>query len=582
MALAKYTRFSCAALLALGIVSAPFVSYAQISAVPSSMNIQGRLASSSGNPLPDGTYTVRFSLWDAASGGTEKYNKTVSTLALKNGVFATVLNAFPAGTFNGNLWLEIKVGNDAPQTPRVPLAAVPYAVKSDLALTVPDSSITAAKIADGTLTANKFAAGVLGGSGWSLTGNSGTDPATNFLGTTDNQPLVFKVNNRRALRLDYASTSTVYSINVRGGSEANVIDAGVLAGTVAGGGYIASNGQQYPNRVGANYGTIGGGYNNTVSGIGGTVPGGYGNTASGQYSVVAGGETNQASGDFAAVSGGSSNLASGAHSVVLGGRNNTASGQYSVVAGGEQNTASGTNSFAAGLRAKANHAGTFIWGDFNNSDFASTGTNQFLIRSSGGVGINTNAPSGVLTLQGTTANARIQFGGNGVDVHQMSSGRDLVFNATGGQFTFRSITDLNNLTSPTNQLSIAPTGNATLRGTLAQNSDARYKKNIATLDNALDLILGLRGVSYQWNETDRGDGRQIGFIAQELEKVLPELVSTDERGYKSVAYANVVPVFVEAVKTLKQDYDATKKENAELKARLEAIEHALSELKANR
>jgi hypothetical protein len=90
------------------------------------------------------------------------------------------------------------------------------------------------------------------------------------------------------------------------------------------------------------------------------------------------------------------------------------------------------------------------------------------------------------------------------------------------------------------------------------------------------------------------DGKQIGFIAQEVEKALPELVTTDTNGYKSVAYANVVPVLVEAVKTLKKDNDATKKENttvkaevtglkaenAELKARLEALEQAVQRLTA--
>jgi hypothetical protein len=78
------------------------------------------------------------------------------------------------------------------------------------------------------------------------------------------------------------------------------------------------------------------------------------------------------------------------------------------------------------------------------------------------------------------------------------------------------------------------------------------------------------------------DGRQIGFIAQEVEKILPELVTTDRDGYKSVAYANIVPVLVEAVKTLKQENDAVKRENAELKSRLDMLAAAVAELKAGR
>jgi hypothetical protein len=80
------------------------------------------------------------------------------------------------------------------------------------------------------------------------------------------------------------------------------------------------------------------------------------------------------------------------------------------------------------------------------------------------------------------------------------------------------------------------------------------------------------------------DGRQIGFIAQEVEKILPELVTTDANGYKSVAYANVVPVLVEAVKSLKTQNDrevhALKTENAELKAALSALAARIMEIEA--
>jgi hypothetical protein len=65
--------------------------------------------------------------------------------------------------------------------------------------------ITGAGIADGTITADKLAAGVV--SAWNLTGNTGTNPDTNFLGTTDNQPLVLKANNQRVLQMQYVLTA---------------------------------------------------------------------------------------------------------------------------------------------------------------------------------------------------------------------------------------------------------------------------------------------------------------------------------------------------------------------------------------
>jgi len=174
--------------------------------------------------------------------------------------------------------------------------------------------------------------------------------------------------------------------------------------------------------------TVGGGYNNTASGSRSTVSGGSGNTAdnyatvgggnsnnaSGGYAAIGGGDDNTASGGaatigggyqnaaggFATVAGGANNNASGAYSAVGGGSNNQASGIRAMVPGGVNNLAAGNYSFAAGRRAKANHAGAFVWGDQTDADFASTAADQFLIRATGGVGIGTGAPGSQLTVKG--------------------------------------------------------------------------------------------------------------------------------------------------------------------------------------
>ena len=88
------------------------------------------------------------------------------------------------------------------------------------------------------------------------------------------------------------------------------------------------------------------------------------------------------------------------------------------------------------------------------------------------------------------------------------------------------------------------------------NSDLRFKKNIQPIQNALDIIMALRGVTYQMRSQEFPDrnfrpGTAIGLIAQEVEAVLPELVSTDEKGYKSVDYAKLVPVLIESIKSQK-------------------------------
>lgn len=120
-----------------------------------------------------------------------------------------------------------------------------------------------------------------------------------------------------------------------------------------------------------------------------------GQVASGRASTLSGGENNTASGETSVVAGGTGNTASGQSAVALGGTANTASGAYSAVLGGRQNTASGENSLAAGRRANAIHSGSLVWADNQDGDFTSTGANQFMVRASGGVAINTSPEANV-------------------------------------------------------------------------------------------------------------------------------------------------------------------------------------------
>jgi hypothetical protein len=117
------------------------------------------------------------------------------------------------------------------------------------------------------------------------------------------------------------------------------------------------------------------------------------------YCTVAGGSSNKADGGGCFVGGGTGNIAYNNWSVCTGGNSDTATGDYSVVPGGEKNKASGPYSFAAGRRAKALHAGTFVWADNTDADFASTAQKQFLIRSDY-VGIGTNTPAYKLDVNG--------------------------------------------------------------------------------------------------------------------------------------------------------------------------------------
>ena len=91
-------------------------------------------------------------------------------------------------------------------------------------------------------------------------------------------------------------------------------------------------------------------------------------------------------------------------------------------------------------------------------------------------------------------------------------------------------------------------------------SDERLKDNIEIIDNAVEKVFQLRGVTYNRTDTEE-PFRQTGVIAQEVEKVLPEAVITadDEMQTKSVAYGNMVGLLIEAVKELKAEIEELKK-----------------------
>jgi hypothetical protein len=84
-------------------------------------------------------------------------------------------------------------------------------------------------------------------------------------------------------------------------------------------------------------------------------------------------------------------------------------------------------------------------------------------------------------------------------------------------------------------------------------SDVRYKKNIQPIGDALNRVMKLRGVSYDFKTEEFADlhfdkDKQLGVIAQEVEEVFPELVKTDKEGFKAVSYEKLAPILIEAIK----------------------------------
>ncbi len=147
---------------------------------------------------------------------------------------------------------------------------------------------------------------------------------------------------------------------------------------------------------------------------------------------------------------------------------------------------------------------------------------------------------------------------------------------TNGTATFTNYPmNMNNST-----LSIAGSGNILQTGTgyisTAQYvtvSDEKLKKNIKSLDPVKDKIYALKGVQFDWKSSGESD---YGFIAQEVEKVLPLMVKTDPKsGIKAVKYTNLIPLLVEDMKALRDQNTKLQKENTLLRRDIDEIKKIL-------
>ncbi len=93
-------------------------------------------------------------------------------------------------------------------------------------------------------------------------------------------------------------------------------------------------------------------------------------------------------------------------------------------------------------------------------------------------------------------------------------------------------------------------------------SDIRLKDNIKSIDKALDKVNKIQGVEFDWIEKEEvhgNSGHDIGVIAQEIEKILPDVVTTRDNGYKAVKYEKIVPLLIEAIKDLSRQVDGLKR-----------------------
>jgi hypothetical protein len=322
-----------------------------------------------------------------------------------------------------------------------------------------------------------------------------------------------------------------------GGGTGNLIQGNSANATIAGGlrSVIFANSHQS---------FIGGGTDNKISGNSdnATIGGGYGNLIfdDSDYSFIGGGYGNavgfsaigsSSNSDYCVVVGGEFNLIGGGanNAVISGGVFNSIGdgAEFATIPGGRDNFVAGGTAyaFAAGRRAHANHTGTFVWADSTAADFASTGPNQFLIRASGGVFINS-----------------LPFGDHA----------NMQWNSGTGQLFY-------------------------------DNSSRRFKENIKPLEDDFDLLLQAEPKTYT---RPAAPGRwEIGFIAEEFDEIgLKKLVDYEADGQTpmGINYEKICLYLTEIAKGQRSQINALQKEKdaeiAELKRKNTAMEQRLSAL----
>ena len=127
-------------------------------------------------------------------------------------------------------------------------------------------------------------------------------------------------------------------------------------------------------------------------------------------------------------------------------------------------------------------------------------------------------------------------------------------------------------TSPTNILTVKQNSNTDpIADAWTTYSSKRWKTNIKPIEGALDKVKGLRGVSYDWKADGKHD---IGLIAEEVGEVIPEVVAYEDNGTdaKSVSYARLVAVLIEAVKAQQKQIDKQQKTMDGLSERITVLE----------
>lgn len=498
---------------------------------------------------------------------------------------------------------------------------------------------------------------------WSLTGNAGTNPATNFIGTTDNQDWVIRTNNVEKIRVMSAgsvgigTSSPIAKLHVESGdiaarsNTANSIHS-IAYGTTASAGptFVGSRGR---GTIVAPANSLSGDVLAKFIGRDGftTIPAvnpgmhvfssqnhSAGNLGADlRFFTVANGTTTDVE-RMRVTHDGNVGIGTSAPTVKL---EVQTSATQSLGVGNGAPTEWGLGMLKSGvLRSSLFFDETVIPNNMYMKTYGAypiqflTNNNQrMIINAAGDVGIGTVSPivklhvlAGDIAAQSASTlqyaalgqdgcielyrdisspispnhNGYIDFKHNFADDNRFRITWNNTLNVGGGGLEFLSGTGpfpvtntsrmviLNNgrvgigTTAPTVALHIV--GDVCWTGTAAACSDVRYKKDITQLTSSLENVMQLKGVNYYWKTEEFPDQKfpttkQLGFIAQDIEKFYPEVVLTDDNGYKSVDYSRLTPILVEAIKELKTKIDTLEFINSKQFGDMQNIQLELDQIK---
>lgn len=197
-------------------------------------------------------------------------------------------------------------------------------------------------------------------------------------------------------------------------------------------------------------------------------------------------------------------------------------------------------------------SGNIVDGSIQGTDIANSTITNTKLSNSTISGVSLGSSLSNLTVSGSYL-SNITYNGSTARTVSISAtfantGGTIVARDASGDFSAATVSVLN--LSATNNISALETITAK---DFNSTSDINYKENIQTVSNPLELLNSIRGVSFDWKDSDQSS---MGVIAQELEKVLPQLVKTSEM--KSVNYNGLIAVLIESVKELKKEIEELK------------------------